>query len=69
MNCIGQNVSNANFHFYGDDTVIYCSAPTQYQALCQLQLVIDTVQHTFHDLKLILNADKTKLMMLKKIRH
>lgn len=63
INNLDQNVSNANFHFYADDTVIYCSASTPNQALCQLQLAFDTVQRTLFDLKLVLNDDKTKLML------
>lgn len=37
------------------------SAPKQYQALCHLQKAFHTVQHVFHELKLILNPYKTKL--------
>ena len=33
MNNMGQNVLNANLHFYADDTVIYCSASTLVQAI------------------------------------
>ena len=32
INNLGQNVSDANFHFYADDTVIYCCASTLAEA-------------------------------------
>jgi len=41
-------------------TLIYCSAATPNQALCQLQLAFDTVQCTLSDLKLVLNDDNAK---------
>ena len=63
INNTGNNVLNANFHLYADDTVIYCSSPTQHQALCHLQDAFNTVQVTFRDLKLFLNPRKTKLIM------
>ena len=28
INALCQNVTDANFHFYADDTVLYCSAPS-----------------------------------------
>ncbi len=33
INCLDK----ASFHFYADDTVIYCSAPTKQEALSDLQ--------------------------------
>ena len=68
IDCLCQNAGEANFHFYADDTVIYCSAPTLNQALCQLQLAFNTVQCTLYRLKLLLNADKTKLMTFSKAK-
>jgi len=68
INILDRNVSNANFHFYADDTVIYCSAATLNQALCQLQLAFDTVQFTLFDLKLMLFSNaKSKLQNLPSI--
>jgi len=43
------------FHCHADDTVIYCSAATPNQALCQLQLTFYNVQFTLFDLKLVQN--------------
>lgn len=45
------------FNSYVDYSVIYCSAPTQHQALCLLQ---GALHNNFHQLKLILNPDKDK---------
>ncbi len=41
INCLDVNIDNARFHFYADDTVIYCSAPTKQQAL------VDIIQARF----------------------
>lgn len=57
----GQNVSDSNFHFYADDTVIYCCVPTLVQAIESLQKLLTVVQNTLLQLKLVLDADKTKL--------
>ena len=44
-------------------TVIYCFAPTLNQVIENLQNAFIVVQNTLHQLKLVLNADKTKLML------
>ncbi len=56
MNCLDVNIENA------DDTVIYCCAPTQQQALGDLQSAFDIIQARFFTLKLVLNVEKTKFM-------
>ena len=56
-------MSNANLNCYADDTVIYCFAPTLNQAIENLQNAFIVVQNTLHQLKLVRNADKTKLML------
>ncbi len=66
INNIDQNVNNTNFHYYADDTVIYNSASTPNLALSQLQLAFNIVQRNLFDLKLVLNADKTKSMLFSK---
>ena len=62
INSIGVNIPNTSFHFYADDTVIYCSAPTPEKAFVYLQNAFDKVQEQLCQLQLVLNADKTKLM-------
>ncbi len=48
--------------------VIYSSAPTLDQAVSHLQSDFDAVQHTLSDLKLVLNADKSKRTIFTKIK-
>ncbi len=61
-------MSKVKFHFYADDTVLYCSAPTADQALSQLQLDFNTLQQNLYDLKLVLNAEKTKGMLFSNLK-
>lgn len=68
INNMGQKVLNANLHFYADDTVIYCSAPTLVQAIEHLQKAFIEVQNTLMQLKLVLNGEKTKLKLFTKSR-
>uniref|UniRef100_A0A3B3HCE9 Reverse transcriptase domain-containing protein n=1 Tax=Oryzias latipes TaxID=8090 RepID=A0A3B3HCE9_ORYLA len=68
INNIDQNVSHTNMHFYADDTIIYCFDPSPTTAVKYLQKAFDTVQHTFLQLKLTVNADKTKLMLFSNSR-
>ena len=58
-------MSNAQLHFYADDTV-YCCALSLTKAYQNLQTAFYTVQHTLCQLKRILNTDKTKLMVFLK---
>ncbi len=69
INCLDVNIDNARFHFYADDTVIYCSAPTKQQALGDLQSAFDIIQARFFTLKLVLNVEKTKFMWLSNSRN
>ena len=62
-------MSDANFHFYADDTVIYCCASTLVKAIEYLQNAFIVVQNTLLQLKLVPNADKTKLMLFTNSRN
>lgn len=66
INDLGQNVSDTNLHFYADDTVIYCYGSSLTQAIETLQKAFVAFQHSLIQLKLVLNADKTKLMLFSK---
>lgn len=66
INNVGRNVPNAFFHFYADDTIIYCCAATLQKALDELQTAFTMVQAQLYQLKLVLNADKTKMMVFTK---
>lgn len=57
------NLSDAVSHFYADDTVIYCSLSSVLQFLEFLQSAFYTVQSCLTQLKLVLNADKSKTML------
>ena len=61
-------MSGANFHFYADDTVVYCAGPSIKEAANQLQAVFYTIQSQLSDLKLLLNASKTKVMLFSQAR-
>ncbi len=60
INCLDYDIQDANFHFYADDSVMYCSASSGKQALYKLQSAFDVIQSRIYNLKLVLNVDKTK---------
>ena len=60
---LGRNIPNANFHFYADDTVLYCFGSTLNQAFDCLQTAFTLLENQLIDLKLVLNVSKTKLML------
>jgi hypothetical protein len=66
INNLGDNILQAHFHFYADDTVIYCKASTLHQAFIYLQSAFNLVQVQLYQLKLVLNVDKTKIMLFSK---
>ena len=63
VNNLCNNLSNAAFHFYADDTVIYCSSSSIEQSLDFLQSAFYVIPSHLSQLKLVLNADKSKLMI------
>lgn len=69
VNNLSLHVPDANLHFYADDTVIYSCGSTLVQAIDSLQKAFSAVQHSLLQLKLFLNADKTKLMLFSKSRR
>jgi len=58
INNLNWHVPDANFHFYADDTVIYCCAPSLTQAIAHLQNAFNMVQHTLLQLKLVLKQNQ-----------
>ena len=60
INNINLSVKHFNLHLYADDTVAYAIAPTVDQALSELQSAFVVLQKKFIDLKLVLDAGKTK---------
>lgn len=66
INNLGDGISQVHFHFYADDTVIYCEAATLHQAFSYLQSAFNLVQIQLYQLKLVLNVEKTKIMLYSK---
>ena len=62
-NSLGQNVPNVSFHLYADDSVIYCCASMLSKAFQYMQSAFDRVQAQLCQVKLVLNAEETKLIV------
>lgn len=52
--------------FYADDSVIYCCASSLVLAFQLLQSAFNAVQDHLQNLKLVLNANKSKIIVLSK---
>ena len=63
MNNLCDNLPDAVSHLYADDAIIYCSSSSVLQSLESLQSAFDTVQSNLTQLKLVLNAEKSKFML------
>ena len=63
INEIVKEVKDCSVHLYADDTVLYCSADTMTLAVNNLQIAFNVLQRELFDLKLVLNAEKTKYML------
>ena len=50
------------------DTVMYCVGPSIKEAVVKLQAVFNIIQTQLSELKLILNVDKTKVMLFSKAK-
>ncbi|KAJ8287209.1 hypothetical protein GJAV_G00048920 [Gymnothorax javanicus] len=62
INNIG-SILNASVHLYADDTILYCCASSVSHAFQSLQSAFDVFQSQLRQLKLVLNAEKTKVML------
>lgn len=69
INDLGKSVQNANFHFYADDTVIYCCEGTLLKAVEYLQLAFKEIEAQLLNLRLVLSAEKTKMMIFTKSKE
>ena len=63
INEIVSALTDCYAHLYADDTVIYCIAVSLELAVERLQLAFNTLQTVLAQLKLVLNANKTKFMV------
>ena len=68
INSLGENVDEATLHFYADDTVMYCAGPSIKEAVVKLQAVFNIIQTQLSELKLLLNVEKTKVMLFSKAK-
>lgn len=68
INDLGKSLKSAKVHLYADDTVIYTEAPSPAQAVKDLHSAFQSLQANLHDLKLRLNAKKTKFMIFTRAR-
>ena len=64
INDIASVLNDCQAHFYADDTVLYCVADSVQLATERLQTAFNALQEAFFNLKLILNASKTKFMFI-----
>ena len=61
-------MDEATLHFYADDTVMYCAGPSIKEAVVKLQAVFNIIQTQLSELKLLLNVEKTKVMLFSKAK-
>lgn len=62
LNDLGRDLKAAKVHLYADDTILYTTASSVNAAFTQLQSAFNHVQTFLIELKLVLNAKKTKTM-------
>lgn len=58
INELGQDMSDANMHFFADDTIIYCFGLNPAKAVESLQKAFEVVQHTRLQLKLVSTLER-----------
>lgn len=62
FNDLCNDMSNASDYLYAEDTVIYCRSTSVIKAAEYMRSAFNVVQSHLLKVKLVLNADKTKLM-------
>ena len=63
INSVTSFITNSNVRLYADDTVLYCCAKPARKAFTTLQQAFNKMQDFLVNLKLVLNASKTKFMI------
>lgn len=63
VNDLCQDISNSMYHLYADDTVLYFASRSLTQTIDFLQFAFDVFQSHLNNLKMVLNASKSKLMV------
>ena len=69
INNITSSVTNFKTHLYADDTVLYCWAKVAHKAIPILQQAFDKIKGSLFNLKLVLSAIKTKLMIFTRAKY
>lgn len=69
INDLCNNLSSAMYNLYADDTIIYCCSTPVTQAFEFLQAAFNVTQSRLHDLQLVLNTDKIKLMVFSRCNY
>ncbi len=69
INNIVSVISGCNFHFYADDTVLYCVSDTAQSATDSLQHCFAILEVALNNIKLVLDAEKTKFMLFTKAKN
>ena len=64
INDLPQYVHNGQLSMFADDTVIYCTGKTVYEAQCNLQKSLDKVEDWYDKNKLKLNSSKSNSMLI-----
>ena len=62
INNICDQLKFSSYHMYADDTILYTSASSLGAAFANLQSDFISLQHCLFDAKLVINANKTKMM-------
>lgn len=65
INDLGNDIQ-AEVHLYADDTIVYTPATSVTQAIEKIQIAFQVLQRTLKCLRLVLNAQKTKIVILSK---
>ena len=69
INDIISPLHDCQAHLYADDTVLYCIADSTQLAIENFQLSFIVLQKALINLKLVLNAGKTKCMLFSRARN
>ena len=68
INNVVNTLRSCNIHLYADDTILYCFSDSVQKSVHVLQIAFNLFQKSLLDLKLALNAEKTKFMLFTKGR-
>ena len=69
INDIISSLHDCQAHLYADDRVLYCIADSTQLAIDNLQLSFNVLQEVLINLKLVLNAGKTKCRLFSRARN